>query len=76
MTRSRMTNVRGYSTSTDTIDKLCKYFGCDVGDIAGYVADETVSAQSNTGKAAAQRRAGGGSASSTGKPARRTANAA
>ena len=76
MTNSRMTNVRGYSTSTDTIDKLCNYFGCDVGDIAGYVADETVSAQSNTGKAAAQRRAGGRGASSSRKTARRSAKAA
>jgi putative transcriptional regulator len=37
MTLSRMTNVRGYGTSTDTIDKLCKYFGCQVGDVAQYV---------------------------------------
>ena len=37
MTLSRMSNQRGYSTSTDTIDKLCKYFGCAVGDVAAYV---------------------------------------
>jgi putative transcriptional regulator len=42
MTLSRMTNVRGYSTSTDTIDKLCKYFGCDVVEVARYVEDESV----------------------------------
>ena len=41
MTLSRMTNVRGYSTSTDTIDKLCQFFGCDVGDVAGYVDGTT-----------------------------------
>jgi putative transcriptional regulator len=37
MTLSRMANVRGYSTSTDTIDKLCRFFACDVADIASYV---------------------------------------
>jgi putative transcriptional regulator len=37
MTLSRMSNVRGYSTSTDTIDKLCKYFSCQIGDVAQYV---------------------------------------
>ena len=42
MTLSRMTNLRGYSTSTDTIDKLCKYFVCDVADVARYVDDPTV----------------------------------
>lgn len=44
MTLSRMTNVRGYSTSTDTIEKLCKFFGCGVGDVAQYVTDEDVAA--------------------------------
>ena len=40
MTLSRMANVRGYSTSTETIDKLCRYFKCQVGDIANYIEDE------------------------------------
>ena len=38
MTLSRMTNVRGYSTSTDTIDKLCAFFACDVSDLVQFVA--------------------------------------
>ncbi|MBK7614371.1 MAG: helix-turn-helix transcriptional regulator [Burkholderiales bacterium] len=42
MTLSRMSNVRGYGTSTETIDKLCKYFNCEVGDVAQYVDDESV----------------------------------
>lgn len=43
ITLSRMINVPGYSTSTETIDKLCKFFGCDVGDIAKFVPEaETV----------------------------------
>ena len=37
MTLSRMSNLRGYSTSTETIDKLCRFFGCDVADVARYV---------------------------------------
>jgi putative transcriptional regulator len=44
MTLSRMSNTRGYSTSTDTIDKLCKYFECEVGDIAKYVEDSSIPA--------------------------------
>lgn len=48
MTLSRMTNVRGYSTSTDTIDKLCEFFSCDVSDVAQYVASAPGQA---TGKA-------------------------
>ena len=36
---SAMANQRGYSTSTDTLDKLCKYFGCSLGDLAEFVAD-------------------------------------
>lgn len=50
MTLSRMTNVRGYGTSTDTIDKLCKYFGCRVGDVAQYVdeADAAPAAKAAT----------------------------
>lgn len=55
MTLSRMANVRGYSTSTDTIDKLCRFFGCDVGDVARYIADEAapVAAELRVSKAAA-----------------------
>ena len=39
-TLSKMNNVRGYSTVTDNIDKLCKYFGCQVQDLIEYVEDE------------------------------------
>ena len=34
---SRMANQRGYNTTTDNLDRLCEYFGCDVGDIAIHV---------------------------------------
>ncbi len=39
MTLSRMQNVRGYSTSTDTVEKLCRFFRCDVGDLMSFVED-------------------------------------
>jgi putative transcriptional regulator len=42
MTLSRIANVRGYGTSTDTIDKLCKYFGCEVEDVARHFDDSSV----------------------------------
>jgi putative transcriptional regulator len=63
MTLSRMTNQRGYSTSTDTLDKLCVYFGCDVADIAHYVAPEVTNEvkpharSSSTSKAPARKKA-------------------
>ena len=77
MTLSRMTNVRGYSTSTDTIDKLCQFFGCDVGDVAGYVESTTPEqleaiAPAGTGaKVPAKRAAAGPSAARP--PSRKTA---
>ena len=41
-TLSRMLNLRGYNASTSNLDSLCKYFGCQVGDLAEYVADDTL----------------------------------
>ncbi len=40
MTLSRMQNVRGYSTSTDTVEKVCRFFGCDIGDLMVLVDDD------------------------------------
>jgi putative transcriptional regulator len=51
MTLSRMANVRGYSTSTETLDKLCRYFGCTVGDLAQYVEDPSISSPADAAKA-------------------------
>jgi putative transcriptional regulator len=48
-TLSRMSNTRGYSTSTDTLDKLCKFFGCDVGDLARYIEDEPATSSAQGG---------------------------
>ena len=37
VTLSKIVNHRGYSTVTDNIDQLCKFFGCKVEDIMEYV---------------------------------------
>lgn len=40
VTLSKMVNQRGYSTVTDNLDKLCKFFNCKVGDIAEHIPDK------------------------------------
>ena len=40
VTLSNMVNQRGYSTVTDNLDRLCRYFGCKLEDLAEYVPDE------------------------------------
>jgi len=42
VTLSKMINRRGFSTSTDHIDGLCKYFECKVEDLVEYVRDDDV----------------------------------
>lgn len=39
MTLSKILNQRGYSTATDTIDKLCKYFACTISDVIEFIPD-------------------------------------
>ena len=41
-TLSRISSIRGYNTTTDNIDKLCRYFGCKVDGLMEYVPDEDV----------------------------------
>lgn len=41
ITLSRMLN-RGAVIRTDTLDRLCTYFGCKVEDLLEHVADEEV----------------------------------
>lgn len=36
-TLTRIANVPGYNTNTDTLNALCKYFGCTPGDLLKYV---------------------------------------
>lgn len=40
MTLSKIANHPGATTVTDNLDKLCRYFGCGLGDLAEYVNDE------------------------------------
>lgn len=42
VTLSKMVNRRGFSTSTEHIDGLCRYFDCKAGDLVEYVPDELV----------------------------------
>jgi len=39
MTLSKILNQKGYGTGTDTIDRLCTYFSCNVGDLMEHMPD-------------------------------------
>jgi len=41
-TLSKMANQKGYNTTTDNLDALCKYFGCPIGDLVIYLDEELV----------------------------------
>jgi putative transcriptional regulator len=41
-TLSRMLNTRGYNASTSNLDLLCRYFDCELGELAVYVPDEQI----------------------------------
>jgi len=36
-TLSKIANQRGYNTGTENVDRLCEYFGCQVGDVIEHV---------------------------------------
>lgn len=40
-TLSKIANQKGYNTTTDVLDKLCEYFGVDVGEVVNYVEKST-----------------------------------
>lgn len=42
MTLSKLLNHKGYGTGTDTIDKLCTYFECQVADLMEHLPDEVL----------------------------------
>ncbi len=48
VTLSKMVNQRSYSTVTDNLDKLCRFFGCKLEQLAEYVPDETVTEDSHS----------------------------
>ena len=39
VTLSKMINQRGYSTVTDTLDKLCAFFDCSIEQLAEYIPE-------------------------------------
>ena len=41
-TLSKIASQRGYNTTTDNIDKLCRYLKCKVEDLMQYIPDEEV----------------------------------
>jgi DNA-binding Xre family transcriptional regulator len=43
MTLSKILNQKGYGTGTETIDKLCAYFSCEVSDLMEYIQHEVQS---------------------------------
>jgi putative transcriptional regulator len=40
VTLSKLVNQKGYSTVTDNLDKLCRFFACKVEELVEYVPDE------------------------------------
>lgn len=40
-TLSKIANQPGANVGTDIVDKLCKYFGCQPGDLLTFVDDQT-----------------------------------
>jgi len=40
VTLSKMVNQRGYGTLTDHLDRLCRFFECELKDLAEYVPEE------------------------------------
>lgn len=38
-TLSKFLNVRGYNATTDNLDRLCSYFGCQIQDLMVHVPD-------------------------------------
>lgn len=43
-TLSKMANARGYNATISNLDLLCRFFNCQVGDLAVYVPDEDLEA--------------------------------
>ncbi len=38
-TLTRVSNIPGYNTNTDTVDALCRYFDCEPGDLLRFYKD-------------------------------------
>jgi putative transcriptional regulator len=40
-TLSKIANKKGWNATTDTLDKLCQYFGCSLDMIAEFIEDKS-----------------------------------
>jgi putative transcriptional regulator len=40
MTLTKINTKIGYSTSTDTLNKLCNFFNCEISELVEYVSDD------------------------------------
>ena len=40
MTLSKILNLKGYGTGTETVDRLCQYFECKVEDLMEFLPDQ------------------------------------
>lgn len=40
MTLSKIAGQRGYSTVTDNLDRLCRYFGCEISELVVYIPND------------------------------------
>ena len=43
-TLSRMVGPKHFNTTSDNLEKLCKFFGCQVSDLVEYLPDEAADA--------------------------------
>lgn len=39
MTLSKLINQRGYNTGSENLDRLCRYFDCEIQELVEYVPD-------------------------------------
>ncbi len=48
-TLSRIAGQRGYNTTTDNFDKLCRYFDCPIERLIEYIPDEQMTPEKEPG---------------------------
>lgn len=47
MTLTKINTQQNYSTSTDTLNKLCEYFGCKIEELVEFVSEKEFKDMSN-----------------------------
>jgi putative transcriptional regulator len=48
MTLTKINTISDYSTSTDTLDKLCQFFNCQIEDLVEYVSNDSFAKLKNS----------------------------